>query len=325
MKEKELEEPIEEDGFGDKLKEALTGMNTWRNRTIIPELEKKGMEPPGVKEMQEDVIREAMNKALKSLGGIATALKPRCSNSKKIIKVEARDLQNHIRNFSFENAPVHPLVVLANNVCWMIRHLSGTAEDTTPYAVDHENSVIEQSPLKYYSVCLRLMKTLTANDYGTWLEPPFAKILSACQVVVARAPDLEKTQKGFARLKECVQKVLHFDMQPGVCDYIGLKKLKRKYDVVIQVSARLLAVSCLLDKNALRRMGNPEADKAALDMNIKRALAYEAVAKECNAQDELEVMEKLKKSEAAAKEADAAEGAENEEEGGEEGADAGDE
>ncbi|KAL8448627.1 hypothetical protein Emed_003628 [Eimeria media] len=133
-------------------------------------------------------------------------------------------------------------------------------------------------------------------------------------------------------------------MQPGVCDYIGLKKLKRKYDLVIQalkakgnqaelltkaeekekiVSARLLAVSCLMDKNALRTlskyirlsiegMGNPEADKAAVEMNTKRVLAYEAVAKECNATDELQVMEKLKQSQAVAKEADAAESAETE-------------
>ncbi|KAL8454406.1 hypothetical protein Emag_001433 [Eimeria magna] len=66
MKEKELGDAIEKDGFDDKLKEALAGMTTWRNRTIVPELEKKGMEPPGVKEMQGDVIRESMDNALKS-------------------------------------------------------------------------------------------------------------------------------------------------------------------------------------------------------------------------------------------------------------------
>ncbi|KAL8428562.1 hypothetical protein Efla_003333 [Eimeria flavescens] len=118
MKEKDLGAPMAEDSLEENLKDALRGMGTWRNRMIIPELEKKGMEPPAVKEMQLDVIGDTMNKALKSLAGIATVLRPRCSNSKKILKVGERDLQNYLRDFSFEAAPTAPLILLANNVCY---------------------------------------------------------------------------------------------------------------------------------------------------------------------------------------------------------------
>lgn len=66
MKEKDLSSPIEKDGFEDELTKALDGMGTWRNRLIMPELKDKGMEPPDVKEMDFEVIRDSMNKALKS-------------------------------------------------------------------------------------------------------------------------------------------------------------------------------------------------------------------------------------------------------------------
>ncbi|CDI82082.1 hypothetical protein EAH_00064670, partial [Eimeria acervulina] len=97
-------------------------------------------------------------------------------------------------------------------------------------------------------------------------------------------------------------------MQAGVCDFMGLKKLKQKYDLVKRalqesgkqpallakveekekiVSARLVAVSCLVDKRALKTIakylrltiediGKPNADKAELEKNVKRVLAYEA-------------------------------------------------
>ncbi|CDJ40890.1 hypothetical protein, conserved [Eimeria tenella] len=53
----------------------------------------------------------------------------------------------------------------------------------------------------YYPVCLRLMKTLTSNDYGTWLEPlcflfaAFAKVLSAAQIVVTSKQQLQPQQQ----------------------------------------------------------------------------------------------------------------------------------
>ena len=65
MQEKSLAEPVDEDRMNEELAEAFKGMATWRNRLIIPELKKKGMEPPAVNDMQLDVIRDAMNKALK--------------------------------------------------------------------------------------------------------------------------------------------------------------------------------------------------------------------------------------------------------------------
>ncbi|XP_026190685.1 uncharacterized protein LOC34619968 [Cyclospora cayetanensis] len=101
-------------------------------------------------------------------------------------------------------------------------------------------------------------------------------------------------------------------MQAGVCDLSGLKKLKLKYDIVIRalteigkqpelltkvqekekiVSARLMAVSCLVDKKALRpltkfmrlaidEMKKPSPDKAALELHVKKVLAYEAGKRE---------------------------------------------
>ncbi|KAL8428563.1 hypothetical protein Efla_003334 [Eimeria flavescens] len=143
-------------------------------------------------------------------------------------------------------------------------------------------------------------------------------------VVLLGAPDLEKTQKSFTRMKECVQKaqgdvVEQFSFVPK--NFIGLKKLKRKFDLVIRAlkekgnQAELLTKAEEKEKIVLSKfirlsiegLEDPEADKAALDVNIKRVLAYEAVAKECNAADELAIMDKLKQHQAAAKEAAVAE------------------
>ncbi|OEH75098.1 hypothetical protein cyc_03235 [Cyclospora cayetanensis] len=351
MEEKALSEEIKLESLEESLPVAFKAMFSWRNTIIVPELQKDHMEQPSIKIMHKNVILEAMNKALKNpvslslnalhklshscslyllivraykgLEAIATFLSSRCSNAEEVPKVEPRELEAFLRDFSFDEAPLVPLATLVSNMCYayymhegMIRHLSGTAEDTTPYAIGQA----------------------------------FAKVLSASQVLITKGASLETTSSGFKCLKECVEKaradvvgqfslipeMLHFDMQAGVCDLSGLKKLKLKYDIVIRALTEIGKQPELLTKVqekekialtkfmrlAIDEMKKPSPDKAALELHVKKVLAYEAVvhgdvspadfflflsvvAKECNAIDELELMKELRQYRAAHKEAEA--------------------